>query len=212
MNKPALRLARTPEREALALAIQRYAEANKMVCACAAAKQKALEQRIAASNVVDNAAAALREAKGTDARRLVAEMLGETSDAALTESEAAAALQEAEQHLELLRAMSEELETEATAAVNRAGLLNMMVNDNARAVLQAEVEPAIVVTKFHNLRRATMEAEQVLDFLQARGAVSTGWRKDMPSAVSPALSEWREAFAALQTDPDAPLPAEAADR
>jgi hypothetical protein len=212
MSKPAMRLVdatsppRTPEREQLAAAQQRHAEAVDRLAAVQAARERTERARIAAKDAINAATAAVEQSKIDAALVLTGGAPG-----ALTVKEARAALTDCEDALEaaisagsVLTGSTEEAERElANAERGVDSAVEGVVKASAEIrALVARLKPAYIeLTDVRNALRAMQS--RLPDDLKIWGVV------DVPSIKLDELKlapTWRAALAALVKDADAPLP------
>jgi chromosome segregation ATPase len=212
MSKPAMRLVdatsppRTPEREQLAEAITRHAEATDRLAAVQAARERTEQARRDAKEAIAKATAGIEQAKIDAAAQLVGGAVGGVSVKA-----ARAALQDCEDSLEaavsagsVLAGSTEEAERElANAERGVDSAVEGVVKASAEIrALVARLKPAYIeLTDVRNALRAMQS--RLPDDLKIWGVV------DVPSIKLDELKlapTWRAALAALVKDADAPLP------
>jgi chromosome segregation ATPase len=211
--KPNMRLVgdappRTPERESLAEAIARHAEATDQLAAVRAARERTEEARHSAEEATAKAKAAIEQAKIDTAAALV----GGTPGAPGTSVKAArAALQDCEDALEAAVAAGSVLAESAEEAERELARAERDVDRAVEAVVKASTEIRALVGRLKTAYAELVDVRNALRAVQSRlpddlkilGSV------DIPSIHQDDLklaATWRAAIAALATDPDALLP------
>lgn len=213
MGKTNLRIAgeappRTPEREALAAAIERRDAAANRLAAIKTAQERAMNSVFDLKDAVDKAIAALDEAKADESRQLVEAFIGGDTAVVSPVKSAAAAVEEANARLATARQMRAALEQEEKTAENdlmwAKNKLDGAVGDAVRA------DPALrqLVADFEAANKTCIELRQALSTLQREWLPSEAVRWDSihPWSEMPAAVAWKAALAALREDADAPLP------
>lgn len=225
--KPNMRLvgdARTPQREALAAAIERHAAAVEAVRRVEQGREQAAETVYRASDALKAAEAALAEAQADEGGRLAAKALGEDAGPIATDAEAS--VKQASNDLNIARrtrdALDERAQREA-AEVGRAkeavekciGEVVRSKTDVARLLGEARVAQANLVSRrivlrhlFNNGLVAEQEQGELRNFLLfennlpvGRGQVEYGNFDSHPAADA-----WKAALQELRENADAPLP------
>jgi chromosome segregation ATPase len=220
---------RSPERGALAEAIERHAAATAQLARlkmALEASEGALYGDGGATRAVDRAEEQLKEAKANEPRHLAAVALGEATDDADPIRAAERALTEAQAQLDRARKTRDALTAEASDATSELDQAKRKIDDAIRDVFASEAGAAISST----LCEAAALQEQlgakrlVLSFL--REACFETWppndqlkpienflfappyplEASSATRAHPSLAPWRLAQEALRTDADAPLP------
>ncbi|HZL39653.1 MAG TPA: hypothetical protein VFC45_05155 [Pseudolabrys sp.] len=220
---------RSPEREALAEAVER----RDAIAAHLARLKTALEQSESslygdggALRAVDRAEAQLKEAKADEARYLAAVALGEATEDTNPIKAAERALAESNAQLDRARKTRDALTAEANDATSELDRAKRKIDDAVREVFASEAGPTIDAT----LREAAALQEQlgakrlflkflkdacfaswppsdaikpIREFLEAR---AYPLETSSEASVHPSLALWRNAHDALATDADALLP------
>lgn len=221
MGKPNLRIAGEPEREQLAEAIARHAEAVDRLAAVQAARERTDNARRDAKEAIAKATAGVEQANLNAASALVG-----GAPAAITVKGARATLQDAEDALEAsIEAGSVLVATEKEAAAE-LGYATTALDDRLRDVVRAEANvtqllaeakaaQADLIAKRVRLRFlfnenliGEQDATAVRSFLLFENnlPVGRGQLEHGNFDAHPAAATWKEAIAALRTDADAELP------
>ena len=217
MGKPNLRIAtadeappsrtRTPEREALAESLERHTELVRRLAAIEAAERTARLEHDAALAASAAATAAIEDAKTDAAQHRINRVLGIRGPAPKSvlfrREQAQAADDERASAASARIALAEQRKQAENALITaRVGL-----DSRIKAVLAAESPVERLVADYRVLAREFATRTHVLEFLEQHHALpyESHWRRvsgDLLDGVAP----WEAALAALETDPDAPLP------
>jgi hypothetical protein len=223
----------TPERAALAAAIETWKARSAEIAAAQAAVTAADAVWRASRQTRVDAAAAIEPAKAATAEHAIAAAMGIAGEAPITIKAARAALTEAEDNEESAKAALDAL-TSRLAEITRYSFAEGNVKAAAAAVIAAAPETAALVAKVERLQRELVAAGDALLWLSGAGALNTArievtpYRTELPPAAivatrlqSPPASwtdplkeippgagrgPWLAAMAALQTDAAAGLP------
>jgi hypothetical protein len=200
---------RSPERQRLAVAIDRYERAARAADAVADAQPKTSAARTDAFLGVERAEAALRTAQEEEPRRRTRHLIGEPDDGSPTVPEAERKLAEAKEKYESAKNDEALLDRAAQEARDHLDLIRIGRNSALAAALQASPELARL---FVELDAARSRADEIVGALFAIGPRLTQLQlhlRDLqrdPVFDGPTATAWRAALAALESDPDALLP------
>ena len=197
---------RTPEREALRIAIEARATAAQRLAKISDARERASDAAIEASSAVKRATVALKEAKQGASRHLAAVALGEAQGSPV--DDATSNLAAAEAHLAAARQTREALDAELTAAERELSTAETRLDDCVRTVasagmaqLVADYEVACNVFADHCRIMSVLSRLGCAPLARWGGVGDDGSRPD-PAAAQ----EWQAAITALRGDADAELP------
>ena len=218
----------SPERAALALAVAAHAEAEAQCAATAAASGPASEAVWAAQRAVQDATAALEQAKADAARHLRDVAMGAAGEPPRSIREAREALLDAETVLQAARDARDGLKVLLPDQEARRELSKIQLRNAALDVLKSEAAPLVaeLVEKLGQAQRAVADLGNVLEWMvhekvieidpatdspakMARSRLGTPpcmWRALTAEDATPGAAPWRAAFDALQRDANAPLP------
>ena len=227
MSKPAMRLVdatsppRTPERESLAEAIARHAEATNRLAAVQAARERTEQARRDAKEAIAKATAGVEQAKIDAAAQLVGSAPG-----ALSVKAARAALTDCEDALEAAieaggilvtteKEAADEVEWAQTALKKCVGAVVKSEANVGQLLKEAEAAQAELINKrivlrhlFNNDLVAEQEQPAVRTFMLFQNTLPVG-RGQLEHGnfdKHPAADPYKRAIEALRTDADAPLP------
>ena len=199
---------RSPQREALAEAVARHTTAARLVPAIKGEFAAADEAVYDAQDAVERTSPAVAEAQANAGRHRVAVALGAAGPAPQSVSDARAAAQEAlDAHAAALAARAA-LDEQHAAAAGDLQLARLVLERRVREVIAAEANIERLVADFVALHRELVGRRRVLEWLDLQDAVprGTAWRSEDGWPDLPGAAPWKAAAAALETDPDAPLP------
>lgn len=214
MGQPNLRIAtaeesprRTPEREALAEAVERHAEIVRRLAAIEAAQQTARSEHYAASAAADAAPAAIERAKGDVARHLTDVAMGTAGPAPKSVQHFRAKAQEAQDARDAAQSARDALAEQHRAEADSLVVARLNLDSRIKAVIAAEAPVEKLVANYRAAHREFATRQRVLEWLEGRGAIPRDvfWRRDRGDLLDGA-APWEAAVTALATDPDAPLP------
>jgi chromosome segregation ATPase len=213
MSKPAMRLVdaspRTPEREALAAAIERRDTAAIRLATIKIAQERAMNSVFDLKDAVDKAIAALEQAKADEPHQLVEAFIGgATVEVASPVKSAAAAVEQANGRLAAARQMRAALEQEEKTAENDLMWAKNKLDGAVGDAVKADPATAQLVADFEAANKTCIELRQALSTLQREWlpAEAVRWDSIHPWSEMPAAVVWKVALAALREDADAPLP------
>jgi hypothetical protein len=198
---------RTVEREALAAAVAQHDAAVARLAAIKVAQQTARAEYYAASAAADTATAAIEEAKGDVARHLTDVAMGTAGPAPKSVQHYRAKAQEAEDARDAAQSAQEALAEQHKEAENAVIIARVGLDSRIKAVLAAEAPVEQLIVGFHKLRREFVAHQQLVEWLDSKHAIPADrfWQRDRGESVD-GTAPWEAALAALETDPDAPLP------
>jgi len=204
---------RSPERERLAVAIERYNAATLAVDRVAAAQREAAAARTDTFLAVERAEVALNDARESAPLRRTRQLIGEADDGSLTVPEAERALIEARAAYEAAIQDAQLLAQAATEAEQRAGYARGNRNAAIEEVLQAS---AALAALFAQLEAARVRADEIVGALRVLRLTQRQTSvlyvvRPQPRDDGPAAQRWRAALAALESDADAELPGDGND-
>jgi hypothetical protein len=195
---------RSPERDALALAIENHAAATAALRENEISGKRAEQARFAAVRGVDIATSALESSKATDAEAIAAGTpVGETKLAR-------AALTDAEDLLEATRLAGTKLAEQHADLKNRLGFSEMGLKNAVAAVVRAAPEVASLIAQYDAARRNFHDLHGTLAVLYSANAlpreletaiqnssVDEMVHRDLPpSAIAGRLAAWIKALSA----------------
>jgi DNA repair exonuclease SbcCD ATPase subunit len=210
--------ARSPQREALAQAIERLRDATAQRAALATALQSAEAEVRRANAAVAAGEAGVEEAKAATSAHMVSVASGTAGDPPRTIRQARNALQDAEDQREAARAARDQLKA-LQAEPSAIDVLRMNLSDAIDRVLVAEAsaQARAVVEAAYEARERLARATLLTQFLDHRGLfeknsvngitllsqypISESWDADRQSATA----TWRAAIERLAGDADAVL-------
>ncbi len=199
---------RSPERAALAAAIDRHNAATRYLAANETAQQRTFQTIRDARRAVEAATAAIDEAKANAARHLTDTAMGTAGNAPLTVKDARAKVQDAEDALEAAICAQSALVEQQKAAESDLQYARMALDYRVRDVVKAEANAGALVSDYVALHRDLVNRRRVLEFLNLRDTIPKGlsWQGEGNWPDLPGAAPWRNAVTALESDPDAPLP------
>lgn len=205
-------LPRSEERAALAAAILRRDYLLQEVAVTKRALEELRERRRAndPQRPVELARAAVETAKENAAAYLVASIRGEVRDPPLSVKDAGAALQAAEDELETQSTVLSSLEAKLAADNESLKYAHDTVKRRIEKVIAAEPSFEALFVQYESLQRQMAEQGHLLSFLfSCTPHHLQGWQNTMThrsGGLQDKTGPWRAALAALEDDPDAPLP------
>jgi hypothetical protein len=196
---------RTPERDALARAIERHATAQRARDAIGTAEHAAFRMVGDAGRAVEAATAAVEVAKRNAAEYATTALLEQSPAPAVTQTTRAArvALAEAEDGLAAALAAQAALPAKREAASTELFSARRALDACLRDVVRSSPAVARVIAEYNAARASFVASAAALDFLDSLDVLPPGWSVDAPP---PDDAPWRLALAALESDADAPLP------
>jgi chromosome segregation ATPase len=216
MSKPAMRLVdatsppRTPEREALAEAIERHSAARERLAAIKTAQERAFDSVINLKDAVDKAIAALDEAKADESRQLVEAFIGgETAVVASPVKAAVANVEQANDLLDTARRTRAALEAEIKAVESELMFADMALDKCVGDVVRAEPAVRKLAAEYAAAQRRAVDLQRAMEAIQSylpddiRYWHGSG---SFPDAELVAVAAWRAVLKELRTDADAELP------
>lgn len=196
---------RSPERTALAVAIERHRNAVRQKEGAEAALENIRAARL--EGAVERAATALEEAKINAARYLTDIALGQRGEFPLSVKEARAAHQAAVDESEIALTAKCSLEERIKLADNELKWAQRQLRECVEEVVKAE--PAIrgFVERFIQRDKERAAEYEVLSALFRKSMIPDDLKSwdSVPSHVSIRETPWDGFFKALETDPDAPF-------
>jgi hypothetical protein len=203
---------RSPERAALAECVEKVAAARERVAAVAKAQGIAEDAWRAARQASELADTALEGAKAAITEHVIATAMGNAGEPPLSVRDARTAAQNAKDDLEIAAAASEELGRQRFAAEQSLGWAKHILSDRIADVVKADGGVEKLADEFKTLQVELANRRAALDWLSGKQMIPDShrlWRSepehDVRIDTSGALP-WQAASAALETDPDAPLP------
>jgi chromosome segregation ATPase len=204
---------RSPERIALAAAIDRHAAA----LADFAATEKALSETRAriyhadgAREAIEKARAAIEEAKTNAADHLTSLALGTAGDAPISVEDARAALRAAEDKLVALEATETALAARLKSCESALYFKRDHLNKGLQDVVKSETGVRKLLSEFAALKREINERSDVLRWLHSKSLIPDefkGWGNEkIYNDLRDGTAPWKDAFDRLSIDADAPLP------
>jgi hypothetical protein len=204
---------RPPARERLARAIEQHQSALAHFNHVKDAAPRAMDLRIAARRIVEDAEAKLAAARNAEPHRLAQRLIDGADDDGPSPVEAAAAiLADAHAGLNTAIATSEALGSEEIAAEQGLDRASYALREAIAAVIAPSPAVTQLLAKFDEARARVAAMTAAFHTLGPLCLPKEGedWRainRPFPPIASVAAA-WEQALAALQTDPDAPLPGE----
>ena len=194
---------RSPERQALAKAIERHREAAEALAQIDKAKQQNNESRRAAFWTIENFEATIEEAKTNTAEHLI-------SGGAAPKSikQVRADLQDAQDAMEVAKITGLALDKKAGETTMRLGLARMSVDDALRKVMATSPAVVALFDEYAAAKRRQKGLRQLLGIFSDVPEGHKYWDHitDDAEDFSTSISAWKASIAALQSDPDAALP------
>jgi len=200
---------RSPEREALLMAISARDETAAQSAALVQARERAAADRFRAARDVEEAERALNAARETGRSTLVDAYMSGSEDIDLRDvADAETALAKAQRRLNNLQTIAAELD--AHERQPGSSVPAMQVTAAVRAVVQACPSVRRLVEDYHIAERTFHTHQATLVHLAGRGMIPDDLIHAAPSASATRFAEpadeWVQAIAALAQDADAPLP------
>lgn len=199
---------RSPEREALAEAIDRRDAAQAHLPRLQAAIENTVQLLHDAMDALDGAEQELKKAKASESRHLSAVALGEVTEDMSQIKIAERAVADAQARCDTARHTRIALEQEARATeaeIEKARLY--AVEPAIREVIKSEAPVEKLLADFAAVRRDYVMRRRVLEWLASNGEIKLpSGINDEPHEWTAAREPWDAAVSALATDPDAPLP------
>jgi predicted nucleic acid-binding Zn-ribbon protein len=211
--KPNLKIAgeappRSPEREALAAAIERRDAAANRLAAIKTAQERAMNSVFDLKDAVDKAIAALDEAKADESRQLVEAFIGGDTAVVSPVKSAAAAVEEANARLATARQMRAALEQEEKTAENDLMWAKNKIDDTVSAAVKTDPAVRQLVADFEAASKTYAELRQAMNVVRRERMPDTpgSWDSVRNWSELPAATAWKAAIEALRADADAELP------
>ncbi len=208
----------TEPRQRLAAAIDRLGAVQARVARVATAEAKAAALSHDKFLEIEAAEAALAEARLTEPRRLVSQLLGDDPTAGPSAADLGRTLNDAKAAREALTGARETLTAERQSADFSLNLARRNRDEALAAVLQAAPGVADMLAEFDAAGRRYATLREALRWLasQPRDALTALQRGRLDLHVdslaadpAPILARWQPAVEALQSDAAAPLPGDA---
>jgi hypothetical protein len=198
---------RTSVRQALAEAIEQHNAAVRRLAAIEAAERTARFEYDVAVEAAAAATAAVENAKTGATQHRINRFLGVREPAPRSvlfrrEQAQAADDERASAASARIALLEQRKETESSLLIARLAL-DRRIQD----VLKAEAPVEKLIADYHALRREFVAREQLVQWLDTKHAIPKDrfWQRDRVALVD-SVAPWQSALAALETDPDAPLP------
>jgi hypothetical protein len=213
MSNTALKIVteRSPEREALAVAIDRHRDLSQQLTATKKALDDGWQFRSAARSRIEQAEAAIEEAKTNTAKFLTDTALGVPGDAPMTVRAARDALEDAKNELEALLTVEAALKKQQAELTGQLAWVH--VDEAYRQVVCSHPGVLAVFARYKSLQRELAGHRLLVEALSRAGAVPDehkNWHyiHDPNDAedVSALIAVWQASLTSLRTDPDAELP------
>jgi hypothetical protein len=193
---------RSPEREALAEAIRRRSAATARIERLTeAAEGHSVWQ---AREAVEEAEAALKEARKREPQALVAKVLGDPCGPSV--QAALDALTGAKAALDLAEKTRDALDGQLQAAEAELGSANSALKKRIAEVVHSEGAASAVLAEYVEARREVARLHEILSLLSSRNCLPAYWDTTVYYPPTNAEAPWRAALAALENDADAELP------
>ena len=197
---------RTPEREALRIAIEVRATAARRLDRVHAAQEAASGQVLGAKNAVRQTETALAEVKADQTRHLARVALGEAQGSPV--EDAAVALEEAQEALAAARATQDALAAEAASVEKELAAAEFRLDAAVKAVAKAGM--AQLVADYETSRNTYLDMCRTMTALSRLGCSPLsrwGGSIDDGSRPDPIVAQgWVTAITARRSDADAELP------
>jgi chromosome segregation ATPase len=216
--KPTDKPARSPERVALAAAIERHTAAVREFDATERALREAkarIYQDDNQAEIVEKAKAAVEDAKANAATHMTETLLGKAGAAPVSVREARRALQEAEDELEALLAVKTTLETRLAACESELNWAKRHLRDRVRDVVCSEPGIRNLLIKFEAAKKDLEQRHLDLRWFSRQFMIPDEFKnwdlegirhEPQPDALSELTAPWAAAIEQLAIDADAPLP------
>jgi chromosome segregation ATPase len=196
---------RTAEREELAAAIDRRKEAADRLARIKSAAEVLFVAD--ALETVEKAEEVVAKARKFEARRAVAELIGDQALPGLSLERADWMLEEAREELDRAKRAREAIDSQQRDAELALDWAENLVREAANRVVQADEASKTLVALYLEARREVERLEGSIQLLTARGCVPRYVTAIQPHTQPKPDHPWRSAFDALERDPDAALPA-----
>lgn len=202
---------RSPEREALAAAIAAHKGLLAEIAAVDVALSSAWSAIVAAERDAERAAARIEEAKANAAKFQTDTLLGKAGAAPVSIREARAAAQDADDALATAREARAALaeHRESLTGFEAVSLKKDTIERAAMAVVRAELDANGIYDRFVRAYREFADARALLgvaEGLGISGGAIRSYDREPADFTHPTANALQAAIAALETDPDAPLP------
>jgi hypothetical protein len=218
---------RSPERERLAEAIERHADAVRMLDANKAAQESTQQTRRQAQEAVERSVAMIEEAKTNAATHLTAQAMGTAGEAPLSVKAARDNAVAAQDALEAALSAGAALVEQAKVAERELQYAAADLDKAVREVVRAETGAAVseLLKQAEALQSGLVNRRvvlrhllhnEIIDEAAAPAVKSFLKNRDMPGTFGnveyqdwnhhPATDAWKNAHAALRQDADAALP------
>ncbi|SHM07024.1 hypothetical protein SAMN05444159_7591 [Bradyrhizobium lablabi] len=210
---------RSPERVALAAAIERHTAAVREHDATTRALDEAKARIYHDGNqaeAVEKAKAAVENAKANAAKHMTESLLGKAGEAPVSIQEARRALQDAEDELEALKAVEATLQTRLTACTSELDWAKRHLRDRVRDVVSSEPGIRNLLTKFEAAKKDLEQRHLDLRWFSRQFMIPDEFKnwdlegirhEPQPNALSELTAPWAAALEQLAVDADTPLPA-----
>jgi hypothetical protein len=200
---------RSPERQRLADAIYRLQQAKAGLTELQAAEQRHFEERIAASAALDAAAATLEKLQADEEQIALAEFMGDGTEAEKLRA-AHRAVEAAQSRCEQADRVGAVLRSRLRAAEERVAVCEGSLRAAKLAAISSDPAILDLLRRWQDARRVLLGLRPIMQLCNPYFAHGTVWDAaepflaDIPGAE---LSQWQAAIKALESDPDAMLPA-----
>jgi hypothetical protein len=196
-------------RAALRVAVQKHADLTHRLAELTKAVPKAESAVFAARTGVEQATAALEDAKREASSHHAAAAMGTASGAAPSITKARRVLEAAQDELEAAKAASADLQKQHAATKQSVGIAEMQRNDALAAVIRSDPATDKLIKAFEQARLQLSDLRQAVElvawhFPQAMRLSLLSERID--NVASAERREWENAISALEKDPDLALP------
>jgi chromosome segregation ATPase len=198
---------RSPEREQLAEAIARHADAARQIARIRAAQERAADTVYEAKDRIAMAISALDEAKATEGSFLAAIALGESAASASPVKDCAAAVEQANDQLDTARRTRDALETEMKAVESEMLFASMAVDKCVGDVVRDAPAIRALAGQYAAAQRRAVDLQRAMETVQSFLPDDLQfWHGSIPAAELISVVAWKAALQTLRTDADAPLP------
>lgn len=204
---------RSPERQALAAAIERHNAAKQRLEAIERARREITQKIVEARRVLDQATSAIETAQSNCAQHLTNAALGYVEPAPQSMKQARAALQDAQDELDALHAARSKLESDIPAAQTAKWTSELGLETRIRDVVKSDPAIESFVERYREERRIHGRMPQgpkheLLEFFDRKRMLPHRFslQKIDAEACDNEMQVWQDAIKALEEDPDAPLP------
>lgn len=209
LRQPATTSSRSPERTALAAAIERHSTAEQRFAAVNQALEGSASAISVANRGVRDAEAAIEQAKADAADHLAATMMGTAGAAPVSVKQARANLLDAEDKRDAAQAARGALEQEHKAAKQSLTIARMNLTDAVHAVVHADSATQALINAFNAAQRRYVDLRRAMESLDGHGLPFRFFGTEESWPDLPGGTPWKQALIALETNADAPLPTSA---